>query len=113
VSPAGHSSSGVYQVLVIQDESAYAIQDEPNYRDLDVEEHASISGVPAIANPRGKISRPWEPKRKRGKRKGGRQGEEGGSAHSNGLPYTFAAKGCSHFDVIFDMSNLSWLDVVE
>jgi hypothetical protein len=42
VSPASHSSSSVYQVLVMQDESAHAIQDEPNYKDLDVEEHAPI-----------------------------------------------------------------------
>ena len=113
VSPTGHSSSAVYQVLAMQDESTHAIQDEPNYKDLDVEEHASISGVTAIANPRGKIPRPWEPKPKPGKREGKGQGEEGGSTHSKQLPYTFAAKGCSHFDVIFDMSNWSWLDVVE
>jgi hypothetical protein len=113
VSPVGHLSSGVYQVLAMQDESVHAIQDEPNYRDLDVEEHVPISDLTAIANPRGKITRPWERKRKGGKRKGGRKGEETNSAHSEGLPYTFAPKGRSHFDVIFNMSNWSWLDVVE
>jgi hypothetical protein len=113
VSPAGHSPSGVYQVLAMQDESAHAIQDEPNYRDLEVEEHAPISGLTAIANPRGNIPKPWEPKRKRDKRKGGKEGEEGKSANSEGLPYTYASEGRSHFDVVFNRSDWSWIGAVE
>jgi hypothetical protein len=116
VSPAGYSPSGVYQVLAMQDKSAHAIQDEPNYGELQVEEHAMISGSTATSNPRGKIPRPWEPKRGRAKAMGGSQGGSQGEAtstDSGGLPYAFDAKGHSHFDVIFDMSNWSWLDDVE
>ena len=112
VSPASYSPSGVYQVLAVQDESAHAIQDEPNYGELEVEEQAMISGVTAISNPRGKIPRPWESKRKRAKAMEGTQGEAK-SSDSGGLPYALAAKGHSHFDLIFDMSDWSWLNAVE
>jgi hypothetical protein len=114
VSSAGHPSSGVYQVLAMQDEPACAIQGEYKYRELHVEKNANITGLTTIGNPRGRITRLWERQRKPGGTDNGR-GEEGDmSANSEGPPYTLAPKGHSHFDAIFDgMSNWSWLDAVE
>jgi hypothetical protein len=114
VPSVGHPSSGVYQVLAVQDQPACTIEDEYKYRELHVEKNTNITGLTAVANPRGKIIRPWERQREPSSANKERGEGETSTNSEEGLSYTLAPKGYSHFDAIFDsMSNWSWLDAVE